>query len=152
MLFLTLSCAAISRKPFSNLMTFSLCRVSSSRLIAQGHLAVTCLTSREPHFEDHDGSWQQGQGSGLARPPRACKHSPHPSAKTRSLITHAGLLLCFSAQCSCPAQVSSLLQSATTSNGHTHSPVHSRTTRTNCAPNILPSGLQILALSGYTYH
>lgn len=102
-LFLPLSHAAISRKPSQNLMTFSLCRVSCSRHIAQGHWAVTCLTCTEHYFEDHDGSWQQGAKECAGQAPMGTRTLTPPISKDD--VTYAGLLLCFSAQRSCPAQL-----------------------------------------------
>lgn len=54
----------------------------------QGCLAVTCLTCREPSFEDRDGGWQQRQGRALGRPcTTMCTPAP-PASKETSLGTY----------------------------------------------------------------
>lgn len=54
----------------------------------QGCLAGTCLTCREPCFEDRDGGWQQRQGRALARPCTImCTPAP-PASKETSLGTY----------------------------------------------------------------
>lgn len=114
----------------------------------RGCLAVTCLTCREPCFEDRDGGWQQRQRESTGQ---ALHHHVHtrPTRQQGDIIGH--LLLCLNAH-RAPAQLGSLPQSSATGNGHVCGPVCSRTKCTDRAPNILSSGLQILALLDYTRH